>query len=114
MNLIVNGIDAISETPDAVRTLWIRTSGRDGEVVVEVKDAGHGIASEVLSRLFQSFVTTRRDGLGLGLSLSRTIMESHGGRITAENNPHRGATFRCVLPTLSEAAAASRPPGRTA
>jgi C4-dicarboxylate-specific signal transduction histidine kinase len=114
MNLIVNGIDAISETPDAVRTLWIRTSGRDGEVVVEVKDAGHGIASEVLSRLFQSFVTTRRDGLGLGLSLSRTIMESHGGRITAENNPHRGATFRCVLPTLSEAAVASRPPGRTA
>jgi C4-dicarboxylate-specific signal transduction histidine kinase len=114
LNLIVNGIDAIAETPEAVRTLWIRTFGRDGEVVVEIKDAGHGLAPEVLSRLFQSFVTTRRDGLGLGLSLSRSIMEAHGGRITAENNPHRGATFRCVLPTLPVEVAMNRLPGRTA
>jgi C4-dicarboxylate-specific signal transduction histidine kinase len=116
MNLIVNGIDAITETPDAVRTLWIRTFGRGGEVVVEVKDAGHGIAPEVHSRLFQSFVTSgkkRGTGLGLGLSLSRSIT-SPKGRITAENNPHRVPTFSASSRSPSEPAAANRRPGRTA
>ena len=114
LNVVLNGMDAIAETPEALRTLWIRTSSRDNEVVAEVRDAGHGISPEVLSRLFQSFVTTRRDGLGLGLSLARSIMESHGGRITAENNPHRGATFRCILPALADVRTASLAAGRSA
>lgn len=114
LNLVLNGMDAIDETPQALRTLWIRTSSQDNEVIAEVRDAGHGISPEVLPRLFQSFVTTRRDGLGLGLSLSRSIMESHRGRITAENNPHRGATFRCILPALVEMRTITLATGRTA
>ena len=80
---------------------------------MEVVDGGHGIAPDVLPRLFQSFVTTRRDGLGLGLSLSRSIIESHGGTITAENNPNRGATFRCLLPALADARTADQALGGT-
>src|SRR5215471_985825 len=114
LNLVVNGMDAMAQTPEGLRTLRIRTLAREGQVVIDVKDSGDGISPEVISRLFQSFVTTRRDGLGLGLSLSRSIIESHGGRITGENNRNRGATFRCVLPVLSEPRAVTSAPGRTA
>jgi len=111
LNLVINGMDAMSEIPDPLRRLRIRTSSDGKEVVMEVIDGGHGIAPDVLPRLFQSFVTTRRDGLGLGLSLSRSIIESHGGTITAENNPSRGATFRCLLPALADARTADQAPG---
>jgi len=63
-----------------------------------VIDTGHGIPREILPRLFESFVTTRQDGVGLGLSISRSIVEAHGGRIQAENNPDGGATIRFFLP----------------
>jgi PAS domain S-box-containing protein len=99
LNLVVNGMEAMAGTPEPLRRLRIRTAfDGQGQIVLEVGDAGHGIAADMLPRLFQSFVTTRRDGLGLGLSLSRSIIESHGGTIRAENNPKRGATFRCSLP----------------
>jgi PAS domain S-box-containing protein len=99
LNLILNGIDAISDLPPADRRLLLRTSG-DGPSSVEVAvvDRGHGIPEDLLPRLFDSFVTTREQGMGLGLTISRSIVEAHGGKIRAENNPGRGATLRFTLP----------------
>jgi PAS domain S-box-containing protein len=100
LNLALNGMEAMTGIPEDLRRLTIRTRPNGGRMLeVEVMDTGHGIPADVLPRLFQSFVTTRKNGLGLGLSLSRSIVESHGGTIRAENNPDRGATFRVYLPT---------------
>jgi PAS domain S-box-containing protein len=100
LNLALNGMEAMTGIPEDLRRLTIRTRPNGGRMLeVEVMDRGHGIPADVLPRLFHSFVTTRKDGLGLGLSLSRSIVESHGGTIRAENNPDRGATFRVYLPT---------------
>ena len=66
-------------------------------VAVDVSDTGSGIPPDVASRLFQPFVTTKRQGMGVGLSISRTIIESHGGQITAESNPVGGTIFRFTL-----------------
>jgi PAS domain S-box-containing protein len=112
LNLIVNGLDAMSDTDSGSRRLALSTR-RDGPgdwVEVAVVDTGHGISEELLPRLFDSFVTTRDEGMGLGLSISRSIVEAHGGRIRAENNADGGATLRFNLP----AAAGTRagPPGR--
>jgi len=99
LNLVLNGMEAMSETPVTQRTLTLSTRDKeDGLMEVAVIDRGHGIDAELLPRLFQSFVTTRESGMGLGLSLSRSIAESHGGTIYAENNTDRGATFRLFLP----------------
>jgi two-component system sensor kinase FixL len=99
LNLIVNGMDAMSDLTARERRLILRTGCDGGELVeVAVVDAGHGISDELLPRLFQSFVTTREQGMGLGLSISRSIVEAHGGRIRAENNPGGGATVRFALP----------------
>jgi PAS domain S-box-containing protein len=103
LNLMVNGMDAMSELPLRKRCLALRASRNGGAwVEVAVADAGHGIPAELLPRLFNSFFTTREHGMGLGLSISRSIVEAHGGRIWAENNPGGGATFRFTLP-ISEA-----------
>jgi len=100
LNLIVNGMDAMSDEPQRQRCLALRASPNGGTwVEVAVADAGHGIPADLLPRLFNSFFTTREHGMGLGLSISRSIVEAHGGRIWAENNPGAGATFRFTLPT---------------
>jgi two-component system, LuxR family, sensor kinase FixL len=103
MNLIVNGMDAMSNTPDGKRHLVIQTSkaNGDGRVEVAVSDSGSGIASGNMPRLFESFFTTREEGMGLGLSIARSIVESHGGRIWAGNNPEGGATFHFTVRTAS-------------
>jgi signal transduction histidine kinase len=67
-------------------------------VSVEVRDAGAGMDSETLARLFQPFFTTKRNGMGLGLSISRTIVEAHGGTLSAQSAPGNGSTFRIELP----------------
>ena len=67
-------------------------------VSVSVADTGYGISPDVASRLFQPFVTTKQQGMGVGLSISRTIIESHGGQITVEQNPGGGTIFRFTLP----------------
>jgi PAS domain S-box-containing protein len=99
INLIVNAMDAMSNTPDDMRHITIETKANgDGHVEVAVADRGTGIAPGNLPRLFESFFTTRAEGMGLGLSIARSIIESHHGRIWAEANPGGGAIFRFTVP----------------
>ena len=99
LNLIRNGIDAMEESP--VRRLTIAVKRVSPEMAeITVADTGSGISPEIADQLFQPFVTTKRTGMGVGLSISRTIVEAHGGRIRAESNPEGGATFRFTLPTV--------------
>ena len=96
LNLIRNAIDAMEESP--VRRIAITTRPSPGEQVeIAVADTGPGISPDVASQLFQPFVTTKRTGMGVGLSISRTIVEAHGGRLWAESNQDGGATFRFTL-----------------
>jgi two-component system sensor kinase FixL len=103
VNLIRNAIDVMSESPSPVRKLEIAAVD-DGEDMVEISvaDTGTGIAPEVAAQLFQPFVTTKRKGMGLGLSICRTIIESHGGKIWVEAAPKGGTIFRFTLRTAKE------------
>src|SRR5262245_9823561 len=99
LNLKMNGMDAMADTHVGQRQLIVRIAGQgNGDAEVSVSDTRHGIAEADLPRVFESFFTTRKEGLGLGLSLCRSIVLAHGGRIWAENNPHGGATIRFTLP----------------
>jgi signal transduction histidine kinase len=100
LNLILNGMDAVKNNVQPERHLFISTAcNNDGFVEVAVRDVGPGIPPEFLSRVFESFYTTKSDGIGLGLSIARFIVQTHAGRLWAENNRDgRGATFRFTLP----------------
>ena len=99
LNLILNGMEAVSESPESNRRLKMRTAyDGKGNVELAVEDSGHGIPSDRLPQLFESFFTTKSHGMGLGLSIVRSIVEAHGGRIWAENNSSGGACFRFTLP----------------
>ncbi len=99
VNLMLNAIEAMREVSETSRRLLVRSRGHgDGEAEVSVSDSGAGIVPELLPRIFESFVTSKTDGMGLGLSISRTIIESHRGKIWAENLPAGGAVFRFTLP----------------
>jgi signal transduction histidine kinase len=98
LNLVMNGIEAAG-TPRQEGRVIVRTSLRDGtDVHVTVIDTGGGIPGEGLPRIFEAFFTTKNDGLGLGLSIARSLVELHRGRIWAENHPNGGAMFHFVLP----------------
>jgi C4-dicarboxylate-specific signal transduction histidine kinase len=99
INLIINAIEAMAGAGDGPRELTI-VSGIDDadDVLVEVQDTGPGLDPEKLDRLFQSFYTTKPDGIGMGLAISRSIAEAHGGRLSAAPNNPRGAVFRLTLP----------------
>lgn len=98
LNLTRNAIEAILEGGNGRREVILSTSGTDGGVEVAVRDSGCGLPPGEVEQLFRSFFTTKRHGLGLGLSLSRSLIEAHNGRLWASPNPGRGATFRFTLP----------------
>jgi two-component system sensor kinase FixL len=108
LNLIVNGLDAVAERSPGDRWVLVRTAEAEGGgVELMVEDSGKGIAESDLARVFEPFHTTKPEGLGMGLSISRTIVQAHGGKIWAENNARHGAIFHCVLPVAQQAAVAA-------
>jgi C4-dicarboxylate-specific signal transduction histidine kinase len=99
LNLVMNGVDAVNERGDGPRRLVISTRTLDtGDVTMAVEDSGAGVDPAVLDKLFDPFFTTKPQGMGMGLSVSRSIVESHGGRIWASINQGAGATFHVSLP----------------
>jgi PAS domain S-box-containing protein len=103
MNLVLNGIDAMKDVDDP-RELFIKSERwEDEQVVVSVRDTGIGLPMQHADQIFDAFFTTKLHGTGMGLSISRSIVESHGGRLWADGNSLRGATFHLALPTKVEA-----------
>ncbi len=98
LNLISNSLDAMEASKES-RELVVRTSCRDATMIkIEVKDSGCGIPVQDMKKLFHHFFTSKPDGLGMGLSISRSIVEAHGGRLEAKNNPKGGANFHFTIP----------------
>jgi C4-dicarboxylate-specific signal transduction histidine kinase len=105
LNLIVNGLEAIAKNQDGARELLITSSeDEDEQVIVAVSDSGEGLDPANLEHLFDAFFTTKPDGMGMGLAISRTIIEAHGGRLSAGANSPRGAVFQFTLPANAERA----------
>lgn len=98
LNLVRNAVEAMAHSKN--RVLTVTTDYYDGEVVVHVTDTGPGLGPEVEAKLFEPFQTTKSSGMGIGLSISRSIVESHGGRIWADKNPNGGTIFSFALPPL--------------
>jgi PAS domain S-box-containing protein len=111
LNLIANGVEAAAERRVGERWVLVRTDeAASGGVQLTVEDSGSGIAERDLVRVFEPFFTTKNEGLGMGLSISRSIVQTHSGRIWAENSAKGGAVFRCVLPAAQQTAAAASEP----
>ena len=102
MNLMLNGIDAMKDSSRG-KELTIKSEAADGQLLISVRDTGIGIPPEESDQIFNAFFTTKPHGTGMGLPISRSIIESHGGRLWATANPERGATFHLTLPTNVEA-----------
>ena len=99
LNLMLNGMDAMNTTAVDERLLTVRVNAKTmGRLEVSVSDRGTGLPPSEDSQLFEPFYTTKPNGMGMGLSISRTIIEAHGGKIRGDNNPDRGATFTLTLP----------------
>jgi signal transduction histidine kinase len=104
LNLILNGLDAMRDVKPRHRTHVLRTARGGGDTVeVTVQDSGAGIEKADLDHIFEAFYTTKADGLGMGLAIVRSIVEAHGGRVGARNNPEGGASFSFTLPAVTEA-----------
>ena len=101
INLVLNAFDAAADVKHGPREVVLKIPSADnGWARILVRDSGDGIKPEVLPRIFDAFYTTKPSGMGMGLPISRSIIEAHGGRLTASTNPDRGATFEIALPTL--------------
>ena len=100
VNLILNAVEAMSSDEKVARELSIKIEQgqADGGVLVQVRDSGPGIDSEKVERVFEPFYTTKTSGVGMGLSICRSIINGHGGRLWAEANEPRGAVFQFTLP----------------
>ena len=100
LNLIRNAVEAMGQSDQ--RDLVLSTLAADNQMLaISVADSGTGIQPEIASRLFQPFVTTKRQGMGVGLSISRTIVEAHGGKIWVEENPGGGTIFRFTVRAIT-------------
>ena len=100
LNLIMNGLEAIARSKNGTRELSITSDVDDAQnVIVAVRDSGEGLDSANLERVFDAFYTTKPQGMGMGLAISRTIIESHGGRLWATTNSPKGAVFQFTLST---------------
>jgi signal transduction histidine kinase len=98
LNLVMNGIEAMSAVTDRSRDLLIRSRQHESDkVLVAVRDSGIGLDPESMERIFDAFYTTKSEGLGMGLAISRSIVENHGGRLWAVANDGPGATFQFTL-----------------
>jgi signal transduction histidine kinase len=100
LNLVVNGIDAMKDTPSENRIISIRTSRVEKFAELSVSDRGPGIPEDRLKEVFDPFFTSKAEGMGMGLSIARTIVEAHHGQIWARNRDHGGVSFRIRLPVV--------------
>ncbi|ANY84499.1 ATPase (plasmid) [Microvirga ossetica] len=100
LNLVVNGIDAMRDTPTQNRIISIQSSRAENFAELSVSDNGPGIPEDKLNEIFEPFFTSKAEGMGMGLSIARTIIEAHDGQIWAENRDHGGASFRIRLPLV--------------
>ena len=98
INLVLNAMEAVSELSEDRRTIVVEVESDGTHGVLTVRDHGPGVALENLSRVFDSFFSTKREGMGIGLSIARTLVEAHGGRIQAQPGPEAGMIFRVELP----------------
>jgi len=109
LNLVLNAFDAVNSQPRGKRRVLLRTGRKDGLVHATVTDSGKGIPAEEFETVFKPFFTTKPQGLGMGLSISRSIIVRHRGRIWAESLPDGGACFRFCLPAAPETGSAGAP-----
>jgi len=98
LNLVVNGMDAMIGAANGRREVTSSTSVDQTSAKISIADSGPGVPSDKLKAIFEPFFTTKDDGMGMGLSIARTIVEAHGGRIWAENHTAGGAVFHVSLP----------------
>ncbi|HYT98472.1 MAG TPA: ATP-binding protein, partial [Casimicrobiaceae bacterium] len=101
LNLVMNAVDAVATRDTGARHVRVAVHNNEAGQIVEVSDTGPGMDEATLARVFEPFFTTKPGGMGLGLSISRTIVASHGGTLTVHSTPGDGATFRLVLPTAA-------------
>jgi two-component system sensor histidine kinase DctS len=101
INIISNACDAMQDRGPGERVVRVRTSAEAGTVTLAIADTGVGLP-ERPERVFEPFYTTKAEGLGMGLAISRSIVTAHGGRLWAEANPDGGATFRVSVPVAAE------------
>ena len=105
LNLIINAIEAMSPHAAGARDLLIRTAKtKAGDVLVAVRDSGPGVDSANLERIFDAFFSTKADGLGMGLSICRAIIQAHGGRLSATRGAARGTILQFALPAATDSA----------
>src|SRR5262249_9966428 len=104
LNLIMNSLDAMNTITDRDRHLSISSSQGSADcVIVVIEDSGHGWDPQHSNSMFDPFFTTKKDGIGMGLTISRSIIEAHGGRLWAEQGSQKGASLRFTLPIAAKA-----------
>jgi two-component system, LuxR family, sensor kinase FixL len=110
LNLILNAVDSMSQPANNDRTLTLRSRRMEDNVIqISVSDTGHGIPPGDEDAIFESYYTTKPEGLGLGLSLSRSILTAHGGHLRVESHGSNGATFHCTIPEWRDGCTDAQP-----